>query len=69
MRLEVFCLLIGGLALLSLKRQKVATASLFDQRRMAAAKNDKRRTSDAMEVEMTSQETVPLTDNSGLEVV
>jgi hypothetical protein len=71
-RLQMFCLLIGSMAFMSVKRQKKVSASLFDQRKQAAAPPKPpptqrgRRDSDAHtngeEVEMAriDRETVPL---------
>jgi len=53
MRFQVFCLLAAVAALFSVKQQKAAAASLFDQRKLNLQK--KRRTSDnPLDVEMTS---------------
>jgi hypothetical protein len=72
-RLQVFCLLIGTFAFLSVRKQKVVTSTLFDQRkrRVSGIMPDRQ----SIDVEMTSnlpqvaasrEETVPLTK---LEVV
>ena len=73
-RLQVFCLLLGVLSIASLKKQKVATATLFDQRKQG--RSDKKRASQPSVLEMgfivsSSEETVPLTDQNtaALEVV
>jgi len=44
MRFQVFCLLAGAAAFVSVKQQKAAAASLFDQRKLNLQK--KRRTGD-----------------------
>lgn len=76
-RLQMFCCLIGGMALMSVKRQKRVSASLFDQRkeRQQESKRRGRRESDIIQedVELTrmEQETVPLVESSSnpLEVI
>ena len=49
-QLQVFCLLMGVLACISARKQKVANASLFDQRKIAASKaaigSEKRRSNE-----------------------
>jgi hypothetical protein len=74
-RLQVFCLLLGVLSIVSLKKQKVSTATLFDQRK-SQGRLDKKRASQPTVLEMgfivsSSEETVPLTDQNtaALEVV
>ena len=53
MRFQLFCLLAGMVALASVKQQKAAAASLFDQRKLNIQK--KRRSSDnPMDIELTS---------------
>ena len=73
----MFCCLIGGMALMSVKRQKRVSDSLFDQRkeRQQESKRRGRRESDIIQedVELTrmEQETVPLVESSSnpLEVI
>ena len=53
MRFQVFCLLAGLVALASVKQQKAAAASLFDQRKLNIQK--KRRTSNnPLDIELTN---------------
>lgn len=60
MRFQVFCFLTGAIAFLSVRKQKAAAASLFDQRKLNLQKrrsNDQMQTSSAISsgnVEMTS---------------
>jgi len=74
LRLQVFWLLLGVVAFMSVRRQKRVSASLFDQRKLAAEaaharrqlnNNGKRRSSDAITggVELTplGEEGVSLT--------
>lgn len=69
-QLQVFCLLLGVLACVSARKQKAASASLFDQRKARSGATEKRRQSDGMELTSLGEETVPLTDsNTPLEVV
>lgn len=77
----MFCLLIGSMAAMSVRRQKRFNTSLFDQRKRAANERNKgkRRGSDfhneEEEIEFTNMnnnsETVPLVENSSnpLEVI
>jgi hypothetical protein len=70
-RFQLFCLLTGTIAFVSIRRQKAANASLFDQRIMRPiisrfGDKTKRRVSDQPpgQVEMISREEVqPLTEN------
>jgi hypothetical protein len=75
-RLQLFCLLLGAWSFASLKKQKMATASLFDQRKQK--RGGSHVPTGAIELgfvgnsnSRSSEETVPLTDNSAdaLEVV
>ncbi|GKY91194.1 hypothetical protein MPSEU_000092100 [Mayamaea pseudoterrestris] len=75
-RFQVLCLLFGSLACLSSRKQKSASASLFDQRKMSSRMTEKqrRRTSELPnELEMPElvdrEELAALTENDGLEVV
>ena len=61
-RFQVACVLIGTAAFVSARKQKVVSASLFDQRKMNAEAKRRRRDSTQNEVEMTQmEETEPLT--------
>jgi hypothetical protein len=63
--MQVFCFLVGSLAFFSVRKQKVVSLSLFDQRRMASGK---RRPGDTGAFELVTkqqqeqQETMPLTN-------
>ena len=73
----MFCVLVGSMAFVSVRRQKRLSASLFDQRKQGTQTRPRgRRDSDAMEVEIEfskvdTQETVPLVDtsNNPLEII
>jgi hypothetical protein len=74
-RLQVFCLLLGAWSFASLKKQKLASASLFDQRKQK--RGGSQLPAGAIELGIvgnssrSSEETVPLTESSDdpLEVV
>lgn len=74
-RFQVFCLLFGSLACISSRRQKSASASLFDQRKLArSVEKQRRRTSELpSDIEMSDMpersELAALTEDDGLEVV
>jgi hypothetical protein len=74
-RFQVLCLLFGILATLSSKKQKSASASLFDQRKMSRSSEKQRRRSSELPIgiemaELTEQsELDALTEDDGLEVV
>jgi hypothetical protein len=75
-RFQVFCFLIGAMALTSVRRQKRIGASLFDQRKIGAQQKPRERRSSDAEEEMVEfirvdQESVPLVDTSSnpLEVI
>jgi hypothetical protein len=77
-RLQVLCLLLGAVAVVSVRKQKMVSASLFDQRKLQAeqARKERERQKDqAQGIELASvfsEETVPLTltdNNPSLEVV
>ena len=64
MRFQVFCLLAGLVALASVKQQKAAAASLFDQRKLNIQK--KRRTSNnPLDIELTSTVAMRGQENKG----
>lgn len=73
----MFCLLIGSMAFMSVRKQKRVSASLFDQRKQTLKQKKGRRGSDFFneeeEIEFTKidQESVPLVESSSnpLEVV
>jgi hypothetical protein len=79
----MFCLLIGSMAVMSVRRQKRATSSLFDQRKQAAKQKNKGKkgsdfSNEEEEVEFTrvdlerlDLEMVPLVESSSnpLEVI
>lgn len=67
-RLQVFCLLIGVLSLVAARKQKAASASLFDQRKIQKGEKKMRHGSDLVEM-VSIEETAPLTDNDPLEIV
>jgi hypothetical protein len=77
-RFQVFCILLGAFAVVSVKKQKIVSASLFDQRKLQAEQERKERERERESVhgiELGSrEETVPLTANisnssASLEVV
>lgn len=73
-RFQVLCILFGSWACLSSRKQKSASASLFDQRKIAKGSENKRRRSELpSDIEMQEmpdrEELVALTENDGLEVV
>jgi hypothetical protein len=75
-RLQVVCFLIGCLAIVQVRRQKVVSASLFELRKRGAQQKPRyRRSSDAeeeqIEFSVIEQETIPLVETSSnpLEVV
>ena len=66
--LQVVCALLGTAAFVSARKQKVLSASLFDQRKLGSASEAKRRRRDSTApqeiIEMASlEETIPLTDD------
>jgi hypothetical protein len=63
-RLEMFCFLIGALAIISVKKQKRLSTSLFDQRKQSAiaAANDSRRSSDRISENDDEIEFTPMTN-------
>ena len=54
-RFQVFCFLTGAIAFMSVRKQKAAAASLFDQRKLNL---QKRRSSDQMATTTTSSSTI-----------
>jgi len=83
-RFQMICVVLGSMALISVRRLKRVTASLFDKRKMAAREEsrkakEKRRSSEYVEshqdeeIEFSriDQETVPLVDTSSnpLEII
>jgi hypothetical protein len=64
-RLQVFCLLLGAFAVVSVRKQKIVSASLFDQRKLQAEQERKereRKRESGQSIELVSmEETVPLT--------
>ena len=63
--LQVICVMIGTAAFVSARKQKIQSASLFDQRKygMDSVAKRRRRDSNNTEVEMSQmEETVPLTE-------
>jgi hypothetical protein len=67
-RMQVFCLLIGALAFLSVRRQKAASANLFDQRKQGGKAGQPKRRTDTVDIELVSrEEATPLADS--MEVV
>jgi hypothetical protein len=70
----MFCLLIGSMAVMSVRRQKRVNSSLFDQRKQAAQqKNKGKKHNEEEEIEFTRLdiESVPLIESSSnpLEVI
>jgi len=66
-RLQVICVLIGSAAFVSVRKQRVATASLFDQRKLGIESKRRRRDSSLSgDIEMTTsmEETIPLTEDA-----
>jgi hypothetical protein len=60
----MFCFLIGALAIISVKKQKRLSTSLFDQRKQSAiaAANDSRRSSDRISENDDEIEFTPMTN-------
>ena len=73
-RFQAMCILFGGLACLSSKKQKTLSATLFDQRKQKTAEKPKKRVSEIpSDLEMPELagrgELDALTANDSLEVV
>jgi hypothetical protein len=66
-RFQVFCILLGAFAVVSVRKQKRLSATLFDQRKLQAEQERKERERERESVhgiELGSmEETVPLTSN------
>eukprot|EP00934_Nitzschia_sp_Nitz4_P005635 Nitzschia sp. Nitz4//scaffold9_size221794//17256//17974//NITZ4_001315-RA/size221794-snap-gene-0.119-mRNA-1//-1//CDS//3329560908//5625//frame0 len=68
-RFQMLCLVFGSLACMAVRRQKRSSASLFDQRKMAANAR-KQRPTEEIEIEFTTpskknyEEVIPLMDTS-----
>jgi hypothetical protein len=63
-RLEIFCLLIGALAIISVRKQKRLSTSLFDQRKREATNTvaNGRRSSDCVSENDDEIEFTPMTN-------
>eukprot|EP00173_Palmaria_palmata_P002654 Plantae.Rhodophyta-Palmaria_palmata.ctg27723.p1 GENE.Plantae.Rhodophyta-Palmaria_palmata.ctg27723~~Plantae.Rhodophyta-Palmaria_palmata.ctg27723.p1 ORF type:complete len:137 (-),score=11.69 Plantae.Rhodophyta-Palmaria_palmata.ctg27723:337-747(-) len=74
-RLQMFCLLLGSMAAMRIRKEKRVSASLFDQRSQGGADKPpdprKRRNSDGIRPHVIEQEMTPLVSTNGnpLEVV
>lgn len=70
-RLQVFCLLMGSFAFLMVRRQKVSSANLFDQRKNYGGRGHGiTKPLASVNIEMaTKAEKQPLTETDSMEVV
>lgn len=69
--MQVFCFLMGALAVLSVRKQKLVSLTLFDQRRIQSSKRRSSNEIGSMELASQQQEAemAPLAHASSIDVV